>query len=165
MPSAWSLIDTNFPAFTGEEKVRDQVSVILNYMFMLSEGLKYQLSNLGSQNFNTTALKNIQIETTADVEEALGQVTEELTGVKNSLSTLLSGVGRLESWQKDAIEQMDALAEALLDLADALADLQESLGQLKSIVRKNEDGSITVGSEGVRLDLIGEIYVNGNLIE
>ena len=165
MPSAWSLIETNFPAFTGEEKVRDQIGVILNYMFMLSEGLKYQLSNLGSQNFNTTALKNIQIETTADVEAALEDVVKELAGIKNSVSQIRVSVGNLEFWQKEAIEQLDALAEALLELTEAVADLQKSYAELQAIVRKNEDGSYTIGVNGAKLDLIGEIYLNGNPIE
>ena len=40
MPSAWSLIDASFPTFTCDERVRDQVETMLNYMFMLAEGLK-----------------------------------------------------------------------------------------------------------------------------
>ena len=162
MPSAWSLIDTNFPTFTGDERVRDQVDVILNYMFMLAEGLKYQLSNLGAQNFNTTALKNIQIETTADVEKTLEGMLTEIDAIKNSVSSVRAGLSSLETWRKTAAQQLQDLEDGQADLSDSLQVLSEGLAE---IFRKDEDGNLTIGKEGISLNLIGSIYINGQLVE
>ena len=162
MPSAWSLIDTNFPTFTGDERVRDQVDVILNYMFMLAEGLKYQLSNLGAQNFNTTALKNIQIETTADVEKTLEEMLTEIDVIKNSVSSLRAGLSSLDAWQKTAAQQLKDLEDGQTDLGKSLKMLSEGL---EEIFRKDEDGNLTIGKEGISLNLIGSIYINGQLVE
>ncbi len=158
MPSAWSLIDASFPTFTGEERVRDQVGIMLNYMFMLAEGLKYQLSNLGEANFNTTALKDIQIETTADVEAALADMLQELDTVKNSVSSLRAGLTRIEDWQKTVNKQFD-------DLGVVLSDQSKAIDELNALIRKNEDGTISIGAEGASLHLLGSVYVNGKLLE
>lgn len=158
MPSAWSLIDASFPTFTGEERVRDQVGIMLNYMFMLAEGLKYQLSNLGEANFNTTALKDIQIETTADVEAALADMLQELDTIKNSVSSLRSGLTRIEDWQKTVNKQFE-------DLDVVLSDQNAAIDQLNALIRKNEDGTISIGAEGASLHLLGSVYVNGKLLE
>lgn len=158
MPSAWSLIDASFPTFTGDERVRDQMSVVLNYMFMLAEGLKYQLSNLNAQNFNSTALKNIQIETTADVEDALEQLIEELSTVKNSVSSLRTSVGRLENWQESASTQLS-------ELNDKQTEFSNQLGAIQAFVGTNEEGTPTIGTTDGTLHLIGKIYINGTLVE
>ena len=165
MPSAWSLIDTSFPAFTGEERVRDQVEIILNYMFMLAEGLKYQLSNLSSQNFNTTALKDIQIETTADVEKALEEIVAELEQIKASTTSIQESVSKLKLWQKTADEALTDLDEAQNTLSENQQKITDDLDALKNIVQVKEDGSVAIGGEGVTLNLIGSIYINGTLIE
>lgn len=158
MPSAWSLIDASFPTFTGEERVRDQVEIMRNYMFMLAEGLKYQLSNLGEANFNTTALKDIQIETTADVEAALADMLQELDTIKNSVSSLRSGLTRIEDWQKTVNKQFE-------DLGVVLSDQNAAIDKLNELIRKNEDGTISIGTEGASLHLLGSVYVNGKLLE
>ena len=35
MPSNWLYIDSNFPTFTGDENLKEQVTTIQNYMYML----------------------------------------------------------------------------------------------------------------------------------
>ena len=41
MPSNWLYIDTNFPAFTGEESMEEKVTSIQDYMYLLVEQLRY----------------------------------------------------------------------------------------------------------------------------
>ena len=36
MPSNWLYIDSNFPTFTGEESLKEQVTTIQNYMYTVS---------------------------------------------------------------------------------------------------------------------------------
>lgn len=165
MPSAWSLIDASFPTFAGNERVRDQVDVMLNYMFMLAEGLKYQLSNLNAQNFNTTALKNIQIETTADVEAALQEMVEQVNIIQNSVSNLKTSVAGLETWQTQAGAHLQSLDDWVVEAARVLEGLDENMEKLLAAVQPMEDGSTTIGGDGKTVNLVGQIYINGNLIE
>lgn len=165
MPSAWSLIDTSFPTFTGDERVRDQVETMLNYMFMLAEGLKYQLSNLSSQNFNTTALRDIQIETTADVEAALEDMLTELDTIQNILNTLRSGVVKLEGWQNSTNTLLEELKAEQNRQSEEQARQSKQLETLVGIIGKNEDGSITIGADNTTLHLLGSVYINGTLVE
>ena len=55
MPSNWLYIDTNFPAFTGEESMEEKVTSIQDYMYLLVEQLRYTLHNLDLGNMNKTA--------------------------------------------------------------------------------------------------------------
>ena len=56
MPSNWLYIDSNFPTFTGEESLKEQVTTIQNYMCMLVEQLRYTLHNLDLSNMNGAAV-------------------------------------------------------------------------------------------------------------
>lgn len=91
MPGGQVNIDALFPSFTGEESPREQTRVMLNYLRMLAERLRYQLDNLGKENFNAVALKQIQYETTEEIEGRLGELTktvEEIQSVIDQLGAL-----------------------------------------------------------------------------
>ena len=165
MPSAWTLIDTSFPAFTGKEKVKEQIPVILNYMYMLSEGLKYQLSNLNNSNWNSTALDDLKIETTAELVEQLQSVTEQITTILNRINSLNAqilqaeiNIGELEEDHKD-------LEKAMEDVSSSLASLEGAMMQLEGVIQEDDFGNITIGKSGKNLNLSGNIYVNGRLLE
>lgn len=165
MPSAWSLIDASFPTFTGEERVRDQCNVMLNYMFMLAEGLKYQLSNLNAQNFNSTALKDIQIETTADVEKQLEIIISDIDTLKNnvgSISTRLNALGEWSGSVDDILIEIDGI---LQEQEKALDSHDGSLKKLESVISADENGGAVIGKDGAEIRLVGKIYVNGTLLE
>jgi hypothetical protein len=54
MPSSFLAVDTNFPTQTGN--TAQDMKKILNYLFMLTEQLRYTLYNLSPDNFNEAAL-------------------------------------------------------------------------------------------------------------
>lgn len=165
MPSAWSLIDASFPTFTGEERVRDQCNVMLNYMFMLAEGLKYQLSNLNAQNFNSTALKNIQIETTADVEAQVAAILTDLETIKNNIGSISGRLNAMSEWEKAADKTLKEYGETIQNHGTALQSQGESLASLEGVIAADKSGNATIGKEGAEIRLVGKIYVNGTLLE
>ena len=59
MPTSFLTADTSFPRLTEEMPVREQLSRVENYLFILLEQLRYTLSNLSADNFNDAALKEI----------------------------------------------------------------------------------------------------------
>ena len=59
MPSVWSGVDSNFPSFKEEESIKSKLAKIVNYIFVLTEQLKYTLANLDTTNFNSKGLEDI----------------------------------------------------------------------------------------------------------
>jgi len=165
MPSAWSLIDASFPTFTGEERVRDQCNIMLNYMYMLAEGLKYQLSNLNAQNFNSAALKTIQIETTADVEKQLAGIIEDIDGLKNSIGSIRSKLTSLDTWAEEVDRRLEEIGSDLQTQGESLSAHAVSLEKLDSLISTDGNGNATIGRDGAELRLVGKIYINGTLLE
>ena len=165
MPSAWSLIDASFPTFTGDERVRDQCNVMLNYMYMLAEGLKYQLSNLNAQNFNSTALKNIQIETTSDVVKQLEAILKDLDAIKSNVGSISSRLNALVDWSGRIDEYIVELDGTLLEQQAALSSHDGSIKRLEGVMSADESGNATIGNENAEIRLVGKIYINGTLLE
>ena len=165
MPSAWTLIDTSFPTFTGKEKVKEQIPVILNYMYMLSEGLKYQLSNLNNSNWNSTALDDLKIETTAELVEQMKSVTEQITTIFNRLNSLNAQILQAEMNIGELEKNQQTLEKTMEDFSSALSSLEGAMMQLEEAFQEDDSGNITIGKSGKNLNFVGSIYVNGKLLE
>ena len=164
MPSAWALIDTSFPTFTGKEKVKEQIPVILNYMYMLSEGLKYQLNNLSNSNWNSAALDDLKIETTAELVEQMKTVTEQVTPILNRLNSLSAQILQAEMNIGEIEKDQQEFQQSLEDIASALSSVEGSLMVLEDVVQTDGSGGATIGRSGKDIYLVGNIYVNGKLL-
>ena len=95
MPSNWTLIDNNFPTFTGKETPQQQIAALHNYMYQLREGLQYSLQNLTAENFNAAALQNLSETQKNEVANQLQQVynlMNQLSAELNSLSGRVAGI-------------------------------------------------------------------------
>lgn len=83
MPNGTHLLDAGFPTFSGQESTAEKLERIQNYLFQLLEELRFLLHNLGTDNFNASALTRLE----QDVAEAVaGTVTAE-TIVSGTLIT------------------------------------------------------------------------------
>ena len=58
MPGGFSALDTSFPALEGKS-TEDQVRALTDYLFQLLEALRYTLRNLGVENMNEQAVKDL----------------------------------------------------------------------------------------------------------
>jgi hypothetical protein len=54
-------IDAHFPVFTGNETPQQQIRMIYDYLFQMQQSLQYTLRNLGRENFNKTAMEEMQL--------------------------------------------------------------------------------------------------------
>lgn len=151
MSSNLFSLDNGFPTFTGGESPQQQIAAIHNYLFLVRESLQYSLSNLGRSNFNPRELQEMSHEQKTLIEQLLQQVygqMQELSGQLRNLSSTVAGQSR-----------------AIEDLSDQMTEANEFLEKLGQVLQVAEDGSAKLGSEGKRLDLTGEIYINGVLYE
>lgn len=143
--------DNGFPTFTGNESAQEQIAALHSYLFQVREGLRYSLSNLGRQNFNKTELQEMNEEQKQTMEQMLAGVYGQLNGVSADLAAVLERINELGGEISTQKEWMEATDKDIKDL--------------KQTVQVAEDGSAAIGSEGKRLNLIGEIYINGVLLQ
>ena len=173
MPKSWSMVDSNFPTFTGNERPEEQIRTLVDYMYVLVEELKWQLENLDSTNWNSKALQVFQTDTTADVSEQVAAiaanmtlVTNEVAAILNRMSTAEGAVGRLEnevSWLEKENTELRSEVEALTEEVTALEVFADEVGQILRI--DEETGAVVIGGEGITLNLIGQIYANDTEIK
>lgn len=103
MPSNWLYIDTNFPAFTGEESANEKIDTIQNYMYMLVEQLRYSLHNLDLRNMNQTAVKQYESYLTepiyAKIEDTDGNVADLQVTAKGLAGRITDAEGNINGLQ------------------------------------------------------------------
>lgn len=143
--------DNGFPTFTGNESAQEQIAALHSYLFQVREGLRYSLSNLGRNNFNQTELQEMNDEQKRSMEQMLAGVHGEINGISAGLAAVLERINELGGEISAQKEWMETADKAIKDL--------------KQTVQVAEDGSAAIGSEGKRLNLIGEIYINGVLLQ
>lgn len=167
MGSNWLSIDNNFPTFTGQESLREQVRLLHDFIPILIEGLKYQLNNLDGTNWNAKAKERFQKETTEELEDAMDTTDAEVARLIRSLEGLTQDMDQILRQIASLGEDVGWLEERTEDLAERTEDLEErqdsmsaDLDELQQLVRVLEDGSIQIGTEGVALRLTGTVYIN-----
>lgn len=99
MPSNWLYIDTNFPAFTGEESANEKISTIQNYLYMLVEQLRYTLHNLDLTNMNQAAVMQYEKDLTepiyARIADTDGNVTDLQVTAKGLAARVTDAEGNI----------------------------------------------------------------------
>lgn len=141
MPSAWTNVDSNFPTITEGGSFTEQIESIVNYMFSLTEELKYTLENLNTTNWNTTAIEDFRGEFTAKIAAIDGQGVRALSLIKehsNSLAQLQEDVDTLNTQMAELLERL-------------------------SLVSGNTE-ELILGGEGFNVALTGNVTVNGKVI-
>lgn len=101
MPGNLLSVDTAFPTFTSEQSNEEKLDVVINYLYMLMEQLRYALANLGAGNFNDAELDEIGIKITqpiyADLENAAGAIADLTLTADQLTSQLEDAEGNISS--------------------------------------------------------------------
>lgn len=154
MPNAWSMIDSSFPTFRGDESYKDQVQALQNYIYLLVEELKYQLANLKTNNWNANALEKFQKDTTAETDERVSQLAEQLTNLVNRMTALNGSLSQLT-------DRVQGSETEVAQLWEGLELLGGDLDELSQIIQPDGSGGAVIGADGKTLNLVGNIYING----
>ena len=189
MPSKFLYIDTNVPTFTGDESSREQVDIMMNYLHMLVEQLRYTLNNLSSSNFNRSSLNEILDGATEDVSEEVTVLAGQLNTLNNTVSSLsrrISAVEGMETRLAAAETDIDGLqaqvglntttiANATSDISTLRGSLNGALARIATIEDDMQDllaaltpdgnGNIVIGGTGKTVDLNGTIRINGQAVQ
>lgn len=128
MPSNWLYIDTNFPAFTGEESADEKINTIQNYMYMLVEQLRYSLHNLDLKNMNQTAVKQYENYLTepiyAKIGDTDGNVADLQITAKGLAGRLTDAEGNITGLQATAKGLSAQISNAQGDITSLQATAQ-----------------------------------------
>lgn len=149
MPSNFLYIDTNFPTFTGEETNKEQVDIMMNYLRIMVEQLRYTLNNLDMSNFNSKALEDFSADSTEDIVEAVTTLAAQLNQTNQSLVQLQHRVAALEqlpSRVSDAETNIATLQADMITVQQNITSLQTSDGtqnQKIAALETWEAGAIT----------------------
>lgn len=165
MPSNWSMVDNNFPSFTGNEKPREQIAQLQNYLMLLTEQLKYQMNNLSALNWNDTALKELQADTTKGVEQELGNVAGDLNQAATDLQLVVARLVEVEQ-NLAMLELAKAdLEERIGDLETRAEECEADISNLFAVVKPDGTGGADIGAAGKEIRIVGKVYINGVLVE
>lgn len=157
MPSNILYIDNHFPTFTGEENSKEQIDIMLNYLRILVEQLRYTLKNLDTSNFNSKAMEDWSEASTEDIRQGLttmGAELEQLTRDTSALSGIIGRVGNLE-------DRMNAAEGSIDSLREDVDMLKAEMAQLKLSISVDEDGNAVFGKDTQSTDIRGNVYING----
>lgn len=172
MPSNWLYIDSNFPTFTGEESLKEQVTTIQNYMYMLVEQLRYTLHNLDLSNMNEAAVDDWENAITEpiyayleDDDERITQLSITAAGLsarmsdaEGNITTLQATSTGLAAQITDAEGDIAALQVTASGLSSTVADQQ---GQITSLIQTVDSFSLSVSngesSSTIRLEADGTV--------
>ena len=150
MPSNWLYIDTNFPAFTGEESMEEKVTSIQDYMYLLVEQLRYTLHNLDLGNMNKTAKERWESAITEPIYAKIEDDEERILQLAIDAGALALRISDSEG----NITQLQATAEGLQtrvsDNEGNISTLQQTVnGFSLRASNDGEDSTISLMSNGV----------------
>lgn len=127
MPSNLLAIDSNFPTFTGEEPVEEQIRELVNYLYQLRESLQYSLKNLTTDNFNAAALQNLTDDAKGEIGNQLQKIANELNQLSSEVETLkgrISGIDSLTTRMKNAETDIENMKTRVVNAEGELEALQ-----------------------------------------
>ena len=123
MPGNWTSIETHFPTFTDEDSMTARVDKLQQYMFILTEQLKYNLNNLDTSNWNSKALESFTSELSGGAVEKLAAIAGEIKSLSDTVSAVS---GRLTAISQAVNEQ----GQLIIDLQTALSWCENDLQTL-----------------------------------
>lgn len=146
MPSNLLAIDADFPTFTKEEPVDQQLQALVNYLFQLRESILYTLQNLSTDNFNAAALDSLS-------EEAKGEIGKQLQKIGNELSQLSAQVKTIEG----RLSGVDALSGQVesnkKNIASLLGRMNTAEAELEAVQAWSAEKEIEVEELAQRLQM------------
>ena len=135
MPVSLLNADTAFPSFTEGTSTSEKVDVVMNYLYMLLEELRYTFGNLGTENFNDASLDELSIQLTKPV---YGIIEEETEGLKHEFEITAQGL-------QSKISSVDGRVTSLSATVDGFSTrISNAEGQVSTLTQ-------TVNSFDVRI--------------
>lgn len=149
MPVSLLNADTSFPSFTEGTSTSEKVDVMMNYLYMLLEELRYTFGNLGTENFNDKSLDELSVQLTKPVygmiEDATAGLTHEFEITAQGLQSQISSVdGRVTSLSTT----VDGLNTRVSDAEGRVSSLTQTVNGFETRV-SNAEGKVSTLTQTV----------------
>lgn len=149
MPVSLLNADTSFPSFTEGTSTSEKVDIMMNYLYMLLEELRYTFGNLGTENFNESSLDELSIQLTKPV---YGIIEEETEGLKHEFEITAKGLqsqvtsvdGRITSLSTT----VDGLNTRVSDAEGRVSSLTQTVNGFETRV-SNAEGKVSTLTQTV----------------
>lgn len=166
MPSVWSGVDSNFPSFKEGETSKSKLSKIVNYIFLLTEQLKYTLANLDTTNFSSKGLEDITDETAAQILEDLDTLQNRVNNLAVVVSAMNGRITTVEGYGPRVTaceENITALTNQMSAAEGAITTMIGTLDNLVTLITVSGD-TVSIGGASKNVNLLGTVKVNGTPI-
>lgn len=167
MPNNLLTADVQFPDLQGKP-LKEQVSIITNYLFMLLEQLRYTLANLGADNFNESELDGLQ-------KTFTGPIQIQVTDMEGNISTITATVEGLATQVEDTEGNVSQLTQTVNSLGSRVTDVEGDFSQISQTVDgiqsdvvdlDGEFSSIKQDVDGLNITTSGGVtYISGSHVK
>ena len=167
MPNNLLTADVQFPDLPGKP-LKEQVSIITNYLFMLLEQLRYTLANLGADNFNESELDGLQ-------KTFTGPIQIQVTDMEGNISTITATVEGLATQVEDAEGNVSQLTQTVNSLGSRVTNVEGDFSQISQTVDgiqsdvvdlDGEFSSIKQDVDGLNITTSGGVtYISGSHVK
>lgn len=99
MPSNLLTADTMFPDLTGRQSTDEKFVIVTDYLYMLLEQLRYTLSNLGPENFNSAELDGLTSMITEPIYARISDTEGNITALQVTAQGLIGRISDVEGNQ------------------------------------------------------------------
>ena len=123
MPTAQMLTEEALPKYKEGEQDKERIKTLYNYLFMLVEQLRYSLGNISADNFNETALKELE----TDISAPIVRRVEDAEG---NISTLTQSAGLISARLESAEGSVSSLALTAESLSSRITSAEGSVSNL-----------------------------------
>ena len=155
MPGNFLNIDTEFPTLTGDEKTKELIPELMNYLSLLVEQLRYTLNNLDTTNFNSKALSDWEAESEQDIVDQIVTLTALLNQTNQRLASLTTRVTAAEGDISNLETRMNAAEGNVTDLQTRMATAESNITNLAERTAALETWKTGAASDisGLRTDV------------
>lgn len=154
MPTSFLSADAGFPRLTNDIPMEERMNRVQQYLFMLLEQLRYALANLGEENFNETALKEIQEETVSEIRSVVTDLEGNVSILEQTASSLTSRIGDAEGNISTLQQTAAGLVSQVSDIQGNVSTLQQTAAGLLTRVSNAEGDISQVSQKADRIDWI-----------
>lgn len=167
MPNNLLTADVQFPDLQGKP-LKEQISIITNYLFMLLEQLRYTLANLGADNFNESELDGLQ-------KVFTGPIQIQVTDMEGNISTITATVEGLATQVEDAEGNVSQLTQTVNSLGSRVTNVEGDFSQISQTVSGIQSDVVDLDGEfsqvkqdvdGLQITTSGGVtYISGSHVK